>query len=116
MSTEAIPDAGIAVVGRGEVVTPFKGAGLAVFPVEPGPRAATQVQKLVDDGYRIVFFTEDLFPHLGALLERSRRCAVPCLVALPLGAGRQGIARLKEIVKRAVGADIFGDEPRGDGK
>ena len=33
------------------------------------------------------------------------------LVALPLGGARASVARLKEVVKRAVGADVFGAAP-----
>ncbi|UCG43737.1 MAG: hypothetical protein JSU73_03735 [candidate division WOR-3 bacterium] len=98
----------IAVVGRRDVVTAFQAAGLAVFPVEPGPGVADEVGRIVAGGHRVVFFTEDLFPFLGSLLERHRKTATPCLVALPLGGAQQSVARLKEVVKRAVGADIFG--------
>jgi len=100
----------VAVVGRHDAVVPFQGAGLEVFPVEPGPDASPQVQALVHRGYDVIFFTEDMLPHLAALLERHRRSATPCLVSLPLGGTQQAVARLKGIVKRAVGADIFGGE------
>lgn len=106
----------IAVVGRPDVVVPFRAAGLAVFPVEPGPEAGRRVQELVDGGYSVVFFTEDLFPFLGTLLERARRSATPCLVSLPTSGEQQGAVRLKEVVKRAVGADVFGGAAAQDGK
>jgi vacuolar-type H+-ATPase subunit F/Vma7 len=107
-SASASGTARIAVVGRGDVVVAFQAAGLAVFPVEPGPGVVGEVERLVAAGHQIVFFTEDLFPYLGSLLEKHRKAATPCLVALPLGGAQQSVARLKEVVKRAVGADIFG--------
>ncbi len=105
MSTEAAPT--LAVVGRSDVIAPFRAAGLAAVPVEPGPGAAAAVQALIESGCRVVFYTEDLFPQLLPLLERYRRAAVPSLVALPVSAERYGIERLKDIVRRAVGADVF---------
>jgi vacuolar-type H+-ATPase subunit F/Vma7 len=119
MSTEGKPGAAvsrIAVVGRHDVVVPFQAAGLEVFPVEPGPDASPRVQTLVYKGYHVIFFTEDMLPYLAALLEQHRRSATPCLVSLPLGGAQQAAARLKDVVKRAVGADIFGGEvPPGKG-
>jgi vacuolar-type H+-ATPase subunit F/Vma7 len=97
----------IAVIGRAEVVAPFRAAGLKVVPTEADPDAAQRAQELVDAGSRVIFFTEDLMPYLGALLERYRKTPVPCLVSLPMGGGQQGVTRLKEMIKRAVGADIF---------
>jgi V/A-type H+-transporting ATPase subunit F len=99
----------IAVVGNRETVVAFQAAGLSVHPVAAGPEAAAKVEQLVAEGFRVIFFTEELFAHLGPVLERYRKRAVPCLVALPESAGSQeSVARLKEVVKRAVGADVFG--------
>jgi vacuolar-type H+-ATPase subunit F/Vma7 len=98
----------IAVMGRPEVVAPFLAAGLAVFPVEPGPGAAGKAEELAAAGFRVVFYTEDLYESMAHVVARYSRSAIPCLVMLPMGARQEGVARLREIVKRAVGADIFG--------
>ena len=79
-----------------------------MFPVEPGPAASDKVQELAVAGYGVVFYTEDLSDCLRPTVTRCSRTATPCLVMLPMGARQEGIARLREIVKRAVGADIFG--------
>ena len=100
----------IAVVGNRETIVAFQAAGLAVFPVDAGPEAAERVEQLVEEGFRVVFFTEELFPHLAGVLDRYRKAAIPCLVALPLGGAQQSVARLKEVVRRAVGADVFGSD------
>jgi vacuolar-type H+-ATPase subunit F/Vma7 len=100
----------VAVVGRREAVAAFRALGLSTFPVEPGPAAAALVEKLVAMGYRVIFFTEDMFGPLGPVLERYRATAVPCIVALPEAGAGASIARLKDVVKRAVGADVFGQE------
>jgi vacuolar-type H+-ATPase subunit F/Vma7 len=98
----------VGVVGRPEVIAPFRAAGFAVFPVEPGPDASAKVKTLLDAGLAVLFYTEDLSPHLAGLLERYCRSATPGLVMLPMGAEQRGFERLREIVRRAVGADVFG--------
>ncbi len=98
----------VGAVGRPEVIAPFRAAGFAVFPVEPGPNAGAEVEKLLEAGLSVVFYTEDLSPHLAGLISRHSRSAAPCLVMLPMGAEQRGLERLREIVRRAVGADVFG--------
>jgi len=106
----------VGVVGRPEVIAPFRAAGFAVFPVEPGPDASSKVETLLDAGLSVLFYTEDLSPHLAGLLGRYSRSATPGLVMLPMGAEQRGFERLREIVRRAVGADVFGraHAPRGE--
>ena len=106
----------VGVVGRSEVIAPFRAAGFAVFPVEPGPDAGVQVEKLLAAGLSVLFYTEDLSTHLAGLIDRYSRGATPCLVMLPMGAEQRGLERLRETVRRAVGADVFGREqaPRGE--
>lgn len=106
----------VGVVGRPEVIAPFRAAGFAVFPVEPGPDASSKVEALLEAGLSVLFYTEDLSPHLAGLLGRYSRSATPGLVMLPMGAEQRGFERLREIVRRAVGADVFGraHAPRGE--
>ncbi|MFO7639085.1 MAG: V-type ATP synthase subunit F [bacterium] len=100
----------VAVVGNREVVVAFRAAGLAVFPLEAGDDAAARVEEVIAEGYRVVFFTEELSPALAPVLERYRRAAVPCLVALPQGGSGESLARLRGLVRRAVGSDVFAGE------
>jgi vacuolar-type H+-ATPase subunit F/Vma7 len=110
------PAGRVGVVGRSEVIAPFRAAGFAVFPVEPGPDAGAKVEALIAAGLSVLFYTEDLSPHLAGLIGRFSRSPTPCLVMLPMGAEQRGFERLREIVRRAVGADVFGraHAPRGE--
>jgi len=104
-----------AVVGDPQTVIAFQAAGLAVRPVGPGEDAAAAVTELIAEGYRVIFFTEELTGALAPVLERYRREAVPCLVALPVSAGPQtgkgaAMSRLQDVVRRAVGTDLFKEQ------
>jgi vacuolar-type H+-ATPase subunit F/Vma7 len=98
----------VGVVGRPEVVAPFRAAGLAVFPVQPGPEAAAKVEQLTAAGLTVIFYTEDLYSCLAGIVGRCSRAATPCLVMLPMGTETHGLTRLRDLVKRSVGADVFG--------
>jgi V/A-type H+/Na+-transporting ATPase subunit F len=111
-----VPAGRVGVVGRPDVIAPFRAAGFAVFPVEPDPDACTKVEALIESGLSVLFYTEDLSGHLAGLIGRYSRSATPCLVMLPMGAEQRGFERLREMVRRAVGADVFGraQAPRGE--
>jgi len=100
----------VGVVGRAEVVAPFRAAGLAVFPLQPGPEVAARVEEIAASGLAVLFYTEDLYPYLGGTVNRCSRTATPCLVMLPMGSEQRGLVRLRDLVKSAVGADVFGRE------
>lgn len=104
----------VAVVGRAAIIAPFAAAGLLVVPVDPGPGAEAAVRAVADTGTAVIFYTEDLQPYLGGMLKQCSKDALPCLALLPMGAGASGFERLREIVRRAVGADVFGG-PAGRG-
>lgn len=97
----------VAVVGRAEIVEPFRAAGLSVHAVGPGEDAAAAVEALARSGAGIIFYTGDLAAELAGTVQHYSRRALPCLVMLPMGPGSGGMERLREIVKRAVGADVF---------
>lgn len=99
---------GIAIVGQAEVILPLRAAGLDVFPVEPAGDARQLVEKLISQGYKLIYFTDDLSDMLQPLVERYRTVALPCLVALHFTGQGGGEDRLRAAVRRAAGADILG--------
>ncbi|MEO0079322.1 MAG: V-type ATP synthase subunit F [candidate division WOR-3 bacterium] len=107
MLSDEAPKGRVAVVGQAEMITPFRAAGLATVVLEPGPDAASRVQALIAEGYQVIFFTEELFPYLSGLCDRYSGAPVPSLVPLPFGTGQPGIARLRAVVRRALGADLL---------
>lgn len=101
-------DKTVAVVGQKELVQPFQAVGVDVFVTEPGGDVQTQVEGLVNQGYQLIFFTDDLSEKLQPLIERFRTSAFPCLVALPFTSPFAGEKRLRDAVRRACGVDILG--------
>lgn len=102
----------IAVLGSGPAVQALAALGLRAYYVSTDEQARERAERLVGAGFRVIFFTEDLAAALAPLLERYRKSAVPCLVTLPEAerAKESSLSRLKELVRRAVGTDVFGQE------
>ncbi|MGB7054596.1 MAG: V-type ATP synthase subunit F [bacterium] len=101
----------LAIVGKRETVMPFLATGARVVYVKEG-ECANVVQELIKEGTKIVFFTEEFIDELSEILMQYRTETLPCLIPIPSGRGKTKIAveRIRGVIKKAVGADIFLEE------
>ena len=99
----------IAIVGQRDQILAFTALGLETYPVTDDPSAVSEVTRLSNEGYAVILVQERFFKALGDLLETYSAEVTPCIAAIPGSGGSQGLAldSLREIVKKAVGADIF---------
>jgi vacuolar-type H+-ATPase subunit F/Vma7 len=99
----------IAIVGQRDQILAFTALGLETYPVADEPSAVSKVQELAEEGYAVILVQERFFEALSDLLKKYAGEVTPCIAAIPGSSGSQGLAMnsLREIVKRAVGADIF---------
>lgn len=100
----------IAIIGDSESVKGFSAVGLDVFPCDEDEEAARLLKKLAsNEGYAVIFITEDIYACAGREIERYSESLVPAIIPLPgvrgtLGTGR---SRLSSFVEKAVGSDII---------
>lgn len=101
----------LAIVGKKQDILPFLGTGAMLCPVEKG-EAEKKISELILKGIHIVFFTEDLTEELQEILNKYQTDTFPCLVPFSTGVVKTRIAieRLRRIIKRAIGADVFLEE------
>jgi vacuolar-type H+-ATPase subunit F/Vma7 len=99
----------IAIVGDRDQILAFSALGLSTFPVSDEPEALSKTQELAEEGYAVILVQERFFAALSDLLKKYSGQVTPCIAAIPGSTGSQGLAlhALREIVKKAVGADIF---------
>lgn len=101
----------VAIVGKKHVVLPFSATGARVVFAAEG-EARQKTEELLAQGAKVIFFAEEFTAELDDLLRRYRSAAFPCLVPFPTAHGTTRIAidRVRGVIKRAVGADIFVEE------
>ncbi|MDH4211615.1 MAG: hypothetical protein OEV79_09245 [candidate division WOR-3 bacterium] len=101
----------LAIVGKRETVMPFLATGARVVYVKEGDCAAT-VEGLIKEGAKIILFTEEFIEELSDVLSKYRTETLPCLIPIPSGRGKTKVAieRIRGVIKKAVGADIFLEE------
>jgi V/A-type H+-transporting ATPase subunit F len=101
----------LAIVGKRETVMPFLATGAKVVYVKEGDCAAI-VEGLIKEGSKIILFTEEFIEELSDVLTKYRTETLPCLIPIPSGRGKTKVAieRIRGVIKKAVGADIFLEE------
>lgn len=99
----------IAVLGDKDSVLGFKALGLEVFPVNTVDEAKTTLHRLAKGDYAVVYLTESYATHMSAEINRYKDALTPAIILIPGKEGSLGIgmANIKSVVERAVGADIL---------
>lgn len=101
----------LAIVGRKETIMPFLATGAEVVYAQKG-ECVKVVEDLISRGTKIILFTEEFIDELEDVLARYRTETTPCLIPIPTGRGKTKLAieRIRGVIKKAVGADVFLEE------
>lgn len=99
----------VGVIGDRDSVLGFKAVGFDVFPVVSREEASEQLNRLVDDGYAVIYITEQIASQIAEDIERYRSSRFPAIIPIPGIQGSLGIgmSSVKKSVEKAVGADIL---------
>uniref|UniRef100_A0A7V1EIB5 V-type ATP synthase subunit F n=1 Tax=candidate division WOR-3 bacterium TaxID=2052148 RepID=A0A7V1EIB5_UNCW3 len=101
----------LAILGRKQEILPFLATGAMVYAVEKG-EVEKKALELINQGVRVILFAEEFTDELKDVLRRYQTETFPCLIPFSTGATKTRIAieRLRGIIKKAVGSDIFLEE------
>jgi len=106
-----VPTSNVAVLGDRDSILCFKAVGVDVFPAA-GPAEAVKIfGELVRGGYAVIFVTEQLAVGLDEQIREVAYRPLPSVVLIPNSKGALGYGsrHIREVVKKAVGADIFAE-------
>lgn len=99
------------IVGESSFVQPFRATGIDIYSEEEG-KVKEIVDKILARNYKIIFYEEKLYPYFAEKEAQLKDKVFPCLVPLPSFKKEKklGIQRLKKLIKRAVGIEIYMEE------
>lgn len=99
----------IAVIGDKDSILGFKTLGVATFPVTDADAALTALKAVAKENFAVVFITEEMARHLEEPIAELNKRFLPVVVPIPNNKGALGLgmARMKENVEKAIGADIL---------
>ncbi|NMA66704.1 MAG: V-type ATP synthase subunit F [Clostridiaceae bacterium] len=102
----------IAVMGDRDSILGFKAVGFDVYPTTEREESANLLTKLTEEGYALIYITEDLAAVISDEISRYRDSYFPAIILIPGTKGPIGIGMgaVRKSVEKAVGVDIFSNE------
>ncbi len=99
----------IAVLGDYDSIYGFATLGLETFPVENAEAGASILKRLAEDGYAVIYITENLAKQLDKEISKYKTTIRPAIILIPGVSGNDGagISGVKKSVEQAVGSDIL---------
>lgn len=99
----------MAAVGERDAVLAFAAMGMAVRPTATPQECAHAVHQLAEEGYAIIFVTEQAAAEIPEALERYQTAPIPAIIPIPGSRGSTGLGmrRIRANVEKAIGADIL---------
>ncbi len=104
----------IAFLGDRDTVVGFRSLGLSAYPVRTQEDAREALRVARESGCRVLVVTEQTARWLQDELREMATHPLPAVLVVPSTRGSQGLGmeRLRGLVEKAVGADIFSREDR----
>lgn len=102
----------IAIVGDRDSIFCFRAVGVDVFPVVKPDEVKAVFEEVSQRGYAVIFVTEQSAVHIEEKLAEAAWRPLPSVMLIPNNQGSLGLGveGLREVVKRAVGADIMKED------
>ena len=99
----------IAVMGDYDSIYGFAAIGLTVFPVTDPAEAAKTLHQIAENGYGIIYITEELAQKVSKEISHYAQQITPSIILIPGVKGNtgDGVRKVKGSVEQAVGSDIL---------
>ena len=96
-------------VGPKDAVLAFRALGIEVIPVETPEETSQAVFRLAQQGYAVIFITEQEAASIPETLDRYKSQPLPAIIPIPgaSGANGFGMRAVRANVEKAVGVDIL---------
>lgn len=99
-----------AIIGDKTSVLGFKALGLDSYALIKPEDGRDIWPKIKEQGYSVIFITEPVYEAMEDLLKEVSGQIKPAVTIIPAVAGGKGLGmeKIRRIVEKAVGVDIFG--------
>ncbi|MBQ3903502.1 MAG: V-type ATP synthase subunit F [Eubacterium sp.] len=98
----------IAAMGDKNSIYGFASLGIMIYPVDDSVQAVKTIRNLADNGYAVIFITENIASQIQTEINRYNDEPLPAIIPIPGVFGNTGIGmeQVSSFVERAVGSDI----------
>ena len=101
---------GISILGRKEVIMPFRAVGLETIEVDE-KNVRKEIKKSIERS-SIIFISEEFVPLIDDIMEKYSEVTLPAIISIPSPGVEKNYAveRLNKLIKKAVGVEIHREE------
>lgn len=99
----------IAAMGDKDSIYGFASLGVSIFPVTDPVEGSHILRRLAENGYGVIYITEQLAAGMQDEIERYASRPLPSIVPVPGVRGNTGfgLESVSRFVEKAVGSDIL---------
>ncbi len=99
----------IAVLGPYDSIYGLAMLGFDTFPASDAKTGITELKRLAEENYAIIYVTEGLAASMQTEIEKYREQLLPAIILIPGISDNtgEGIESVKKCVEQAVGSDIL---------
>ncbi len=99
----------MAAIGLDETVLIYNALGIKTFIVKQANEADQIIFKLVNQKFKIIFISEEIYSHIPETLEKYQSYPFPMILPLPMEreSASVGLKKIQENVEKAIGINIF---------
>jgi V/A-type H+-transporting ATPase subunit F len=97
------------LIGDRDTIMGFRALGLATHEVVTREDAIEAIRRVMADNYAVIFMTERVYSEVTDIVRAYRERALPVINIIPDNRGNLGFGmkRMRNLVEKAVGADIL---------
>ncbi|MDD5659405.1 MAG: V-type ATP synthase subunit F [Actinomycetota bacterium] len=99
----------IAAFGEKDIMLIFKAIGIEVYPASKNLKLEEQLEKLVREGYAVIFVTETVAIQINSVIKKYMNKTLPSILIIP-GLGEKqnyAVEILRQAIVKAMGVDLF---------
>lgn len=99
----------IAVLGDKDSIFAFAALGMEIYPTDSASEAENTVKRLAENGYGIIFVTEELAAKIPDVISEYSYKITPSVILIPGVKGNTGLGRadVEKYIEKAVGSNIL---------
>lgn len=99
----------VAIIGDRTSVIGYRGLGLDAFDVRDTDAARKLWPDVLEQGYDVIFVTENVYGGMMDLIEEISEQATPAVAVIPPAGGGTGVGgeRIKRVIEKAIGTDVL---------
>jgi V/A-type H+-transporting ATPase subunit F len=99
----------VAAIGLDETVLIYNALGIRTFVVKTASEVDNIVYKLVNQKFKIIFVSEEIYTHIPETIEKYQSLPFPMIIPLPIEKDSTGVGvkKIQDNVEKAIGINIF---------